>query len=96
MAEAALTVDRLAAEDEAHGHDGWPSVTAQHEAWSREWMRVGGWPRDVRTTTHRLWRMQWAAKARERGHPLYLWHGPEQKIYTVESGLPPPRLTPDL
>jgi hypothetical protein len=29
--------------------------------------------------------MQWAATARERGHPLYLWHGPRIEVYTVES-----------
>lgn len=30
------------------------SVSAQHEAWRREWMRIGGWPRGVETTTHRF------------------------------------------
>ncbi len=85
MADAALAVSRLAAEDDARGDKHWPSVMAQHEAWSREWMRIGRWPRDVQTTTHRLSRIQWAVKARERGHPLYLWHGPQLEMYTAES-----------
>lgn len=85
MADASLTVDRLFAEDDARGDRHWSSVAAQHEEWSREWMRIGRWPRDAKTTTHRLWRMQWAVKARERGQSLYLWHGPEREMYTVES-----------
>jgi hypothetical protein len=85
MADASLTVSRLAAEHEARGDGDWPSVVEQHEAWSREWMRICRWPRGVETTTHRLWRMQWAARARERGHPLYLWHGPAVDMYTAES-----------
>ncbi len=88
MADASLLLERLAAEDDARDDGDWPSLFAQQEAWSRDWRRVGGWPRDVKTTSHRLGRMGWAWKARERAQPLYVWHGPAVETYTAVSADP--------
>ncbi|OMQ15523.1 hypothetical protein A7K94_0208805 [Modestobacter sp. VKM Ac-2676] len=80
MAEAREELVRLAAEDQARGTRLWDERVEQYE---QSWRTATTWPRRVESTSHRLGRLHWALTARERGHPLYCWHGPSAQTYEV-------------
>lgn len=85
MADASRLLTRLAEEDEVRGEKDLPSFFAKRAEWDRTWLRLGDWPRDVESTAARLDRLHWAAEAGERGHPLYVWHGPYVETSTVHA-----------
>ena len=80
MADAREELVQLAAEDQARGSHLWD---ARMERYDEAWRSATTWPRRVESTSHRLERLHWALTARERGHPLYCWHGPSAPMYEV-------------
>ncbi len=89
MAEANDELLRLGEEDKRRGDDALSSFVERSQAIDRAWMDVGNWPSSVVGTGNRLGRMAWARTARDKGQPLYVWHGPRVQEYTVVSGQGP-------
>ncbi len=80
IADARQQLVQLAAEDPARGSH---LRDARMERYDEAWRSATKWPRRVESTSHRLERLHWALTARERGHPLYCWHGPSAPMYEV-------------
>jgi hypothetical protein len=80
MADAREELVRLVAEDQATGSRLWE---ARMEQYDKAWRTATKWPRRVESTSHRFDRLHWALTARERGQPLYCWHGPSAPMYEV-------------
>lgn len=80
MADAREELVQLAAEDQARGSR---LRDARMEQYDKAWRSATKWPRRVESTSHRLVRLDWALTARERGQPLYCWHGPSAPMYEV-------------
>ncbi len=80
MADARGELVGLASEDQATGSRLW---NARMEEYDKAWRTATRWPRRVESTSHRLQRLHWGLVARDRGHPLYCWHGPAAPMYEV-------------
>ncbi|MCF6507960.1 hypothetical protein E9549_11175 [Blastococcus sp. MG754426] len=80
MADAREELDQLAVEDQARGSR---LRDARMEQFDKAWRTATKWPRRVESTSHRLERLHWAVRAREREHALYCWHGPSAPMYEV-------------
>lgn len=80
MADAREELGRLASEDQVTGSR---LREARMEQYDTAWRTATRWPRRVESTSHRLHRLHWALTARERGQPLYCWHGPSAPMYEV-------------
>lgn len=89
MADANLELIRLSEEDDRRGDKELTSFAQRQEAIDRAWLSLGGWPSSVVGTSNRLGRMAWAVTARDKGQPLYVWHGPRVPEYVVVSGRGP-------
>lgn len=89
MADANEHLVRLSEEDDADGDADLTRFTRRYEEIGQAWLAATGWPRDVVSVSGRLARLGWARVARERGHPLYAWHGPSRPAYVVVTGRGP-------
>jgi hypothetical protein len=86
MADANKLLLRLADEDEAGGDRALTTFAKQQRAYDRAWMAAGAWPLAVVGTRNRLVRMGSASLAREKGQPLYCWHGPSVPQFLLVTG----------
>lgn len=89
MADANEELIRLSEEDDRRGDEELTSFVERQQAIDRAWLEVGDWPSSVVGTSNRLGRMGWARTARDKGQPLYVWHGPRVQEYTVVAGRGP-------
>ncbi|WP_136517373.1 hypothetical protein [Cellulomonas telluris] len=83
MAAANEEMIRLADDDDADGDRDLTRFVRRFHEVGRAWLCATQWPRDVVDVSGRLGRLGWARLARERGHPLYAWHGPSRPAYGV-------------
>lgn len=83
MADEQELLHGLLDEDLADGDEDRTRLAARVDELERAWLAATGWPRDLVSLSGRLARMEWARLARERGHPLYAWHGPSRRMYVA-------------
>ena len=83
MADAHERLQAVREADLARGDADLTTWWAEWQALGQAWLAAADWPRGVTSTTHRLERLHWAQAARERGQPLYLWHGPKVPMYAA-------------
>ena len=80
--------ERLIATSSEHGPD---ASAAERDRLSREWMQAVEWPPHYVGLQNRLHRLALARDARQKGQPLYFWHGPAIPMRTVVAGSGPYR-----
>lgn len=88
LADANAELLRLADEDEAAGQGkDLPRFVAKSREYDEAWRSLTKWPDRTPSLLQRDPAITgWAAKARERGHPLYCWHGRSVPMVRLVSG----------